>query len=465
MKRHSILITVMLTIIVSLNCACATETVAIGIVGEAGVNDPYFPALGNGGYDALHYSLDLDVDMDNRQLEAIVTIRAIATESLVRFNLDFLGFNINRVAVNDIEASFERDLRELMISPAEQLNQGDEFTVTINYTGSPGANLDPDANAFSQGWVWIDTGSFVASEPDGASLWYPVNDHPSDKASYTIEVTVAQPYSVAANGVLQDIIIEADGSRTFIWQSNDQMASYLVTVNIGEFVRDDAGDVNGIRMRNYYPARLVAEGLQTFSIQEDMLMLFNDNFGKYPFEAYGAVVIDTPLPFALETQTMSLFGNNILQNNNINAVTVAHELAHSWFGNHVSPRTWRDIWLNESFATYASMLWLEDATGSGVVNNVMNQQYQSFADSGVIISDPGASNLFSPAVYWGGAWMLQSLHERLGDETFFEILQTYQNRFANRTASTEDFIAIAAEISGEDLSEFFDSWLYQSTRP
>lgn len=465
MKRNSIVITLMLTLIVSICSACATKTVAIGIVGEAGLGDPYFPALGNGGYDALHYSIDLDVDMDNRQFSSIVTIQAIATESLVRFNLDFLGFAISRVTVNGVEASFERDLRELIISPAEQLVQGNEFTVTVEYSGSPGVNLDPNANAFSQGWIWIENGSFVASEPDGASLWYPVNDHPSDKASYTIEVTVPQPYSVAANGILQDIINQEDARRTFIWQSNDMMASYLVTVNIGEFIRDDAGDINGVHLRNYYPSQYVTEGLRTFSVHEDMMMLFSDYFGKYPFEAYGAVVVDAQLPFALETQTISLFGNNILQDNNINAVTIAHEMAHSWFGNSVSPRTWRDIWLNESFATYASMLWLEDATGSAVVNNVMNDQYQAVADSGIAIADPGAENLFAQTVYWGGAWMLKQLHEDLGDDTFFSIIQTYQERFANSSASTEDFIAIAEEISGEDLSDFFNAWLYQSVRP
>lgn len=465
MKRQSIVITLMLSLIVSLNCACASKTVAIGIVGEAGLGDPYFPTLGNGGYDALHYSLDLDVDMENRQFSAIVTMQAIARDSLVRFNLDFLGFKINHIHVNNSEASFERDLRELIISPAEQINQGDEFTVTVAYSGSPRENLNPDAYTFSQGWVWIDSGSFVASEPDGASLWYPVNDHPSDKATYTIEVTVPQPYSVVANGILQDTINESDGRQTFIWHSNDLMASYLVTVNIGDFVREDAGDVNGVHLRNYYPPQYLSDGLRTFSIHEDIMMLFNDTFGKYPFEAYGGIIIDAPLPFALETQSISLFGTNILEDNNRNPVTVAHEMAHSWFGNHVSPATWRDIWLNESFATYASMLWLEDVTSSAVFNNVMSEQYQTVADSGIRIADPDVENLFAQTVYWGGAWMLKQLHEDLGDEMFFEIIQAYQERFANSTASTEDFIAVAEEISGEDLSEFFDSWLYQAVRP
>jgi aminopeptidase N len=175
--------------------------------------------------------------------------------------------------------------------------------------------------------------------------------------------------------------------------------------------------------------------------------------------------MDEVIPFALETQTISLFGNGILENNNQNPVVIAHELAHSWFGNSISVRSWRDIWLNEGFATYASMLWLEETTNSAVVTSVMTDNYESVADSGVIIADPGIENLFSPTVYWGGAWVLRQLHERVGDDTFFNILQTYHERFAYRTAETADFIAIAEEISGEDLTAFFDGWLYQATRP
>jgi len=461
MKQKTIFLVFALLIFTVMPLSTAQEEATFG---APGVGDPYFPDLGNGGYDSQHYHLDIDVDFDTLSLDAIVTIQAIATQSLSRFNLDFAGFAIDSLSVNGVEASFERDGRELMITPSEPLMIDEEFEVIVVYSGSPGADIDTAQLPFSAGWSWINSGSFVASEPDGASLWYPVNDHPSDKATYSFEMTVPQPFSAVANGILQDVIEEGDNTRTFIWENDSLTASYLVTINIGEFSREDAIGVGDIPIRNYYPSNRVAEGLSIFSTQDEMMILFNDRFGQYPFDIYGAVVIDEDISFALETQTISLFGTSILEPNNINPVIVAHELAHSWFGNSVSPKTWRDIWLNEGFATYASMLWLAESTNEGVALGVMTTQYEGLNEE-IIIADPGKYYLFSPTVYWGGAWVLKNLHDRVGDETFFAIVQTYHERFANSVAETSDFIAVAEEISGEDLTDFFDAWLYQYPRP
>lgn len=462
MNRKTIFLLFILLIFSALPLSTAQENATIG---ASGVNDPYFPDLGNGGYDAQHYHLDIDVDFENRELDAIVTIQALATQSLSRFNLDFAGLEIDSLTVNGADAPFEREGRELIITPSELLVEHEEFEVIVIYSGSPGTDIDSTDLPFARGWSWIEHGSYVASEPDGASLWYPVNDHPSDKATYSFEITVPQPYTAVANGSLQDTLEEGDDTRTFLWETDDLTASYLVTINIGEFSRDDAIGVNDIPIRNYFPADKVYEGLQTFDIQDEMMLLFNEGFGQYPFDVYGAIVIDEDISFALETQTISLFGTRILEQDNVTPVIVAHELAHSWYGNSVSPKTWRDIWLNEGFATYASMLWLEESVNSGVAIGVMTSQYEALGNSEVIIADPGTENLFSSTVYWGGAWVLKTLHERVGDETFFAILQTYHERFAGSTAETADFIAVAEEISGEDLTDFFDAWLYQYPRP
>lgn len=465
MKKSTVFIAMMLGLVVTLSCACAQETVAIGVAGADGVGDPYFPFLGNGGYDAQHYSLDITPNLDTREISGIVTMTARATESLIRFNLDFGGFTIESLTVDDVTAEFTREGRELIITPKDQIEQDTLFELTVIYSGVPGQGIGFGELPFARGWNWIANGSYVASEPDGSSLWFPVNDHPSDKATYSIRVTVPQDYTAVANGILQETIINDDASHTFVWESEDLMASYLVTINIGQFIREDADSLPETPIRNYYPLNDIVEGARTFSTQDEMMLLFNDIFGEYPFDVYGSVVVDAPLPFALETQTISLFGTNILENNQINPVIVAHELAHSWYGNSVSPKTWRDIWLNEGFATYGSMLWLAESTNQTVMESVMNQQFVAIDDSGVIIADPGAENLFSQTVYWGGAWTLKSLHERVGDDVFFEILQTYHSRYADNVAETADFIAVAEDISGENLSEFFDAWLFQPTRP
>lgn len=432
--------------------------------GASGVGDPYFPHLGNGGYDALHYTINLDVDLATNIISGTVTISARATQSLSRFNLDFAGFTISNIRVNGEAATFIREHRELIITPARPIYFEDEFEVTVAYSGVPGRDIEPSELPFARGWTIYDGGVYVASEPDGASLWYPVNDHPIDKATYTIIITVEDPFVVAANGILDDVS-SANGRTTYTWQNNHQTASYLVTVNIADFARSDDTVIGDVPIRNYFPTDRQTFADQVFSNTADMLTLFNEQFTPYPFDVYGAVVADADLPFALETQTLSLFGRNILSTQPRAQVTIAHELAHSWFGNNISPTTWRDIWLNEGFATYASVLWLEDHYGEDVATQVLNDWYDAVRNNRVIIGDPGVRNLFSISVYFRGAWTLHALRLEVGDETFFDIVQTYQRQFAYGNAEIADFIEIAEEISGRELGDFFNSWLYQAAIP
>ena len=435
--------------------------------GSDGLEDPYFPKLGNGGYDTLHYDLNIDVDVENNILDAVVTIQAQALHDLSTFNLDFGGFDEIEVLVDGEPAHFTRERRELMIRPEVMIPANTDFIVEVNYQGEPGARSST-GYVFTQGWVNYEDGVFVASEPDGSSLWYPVNDHPLDKATYRFEITVPDGYVVAANGILQDVIFR-EGETTYIWQTADEMASYLVTVNIHDFVEMTESGPNGLPIRNYFP-REAAEQLEAvFGDTSDMIVFFNDIIGEYPFEAYGVVVANVSLPFALETQTLSLFGVDIAEGGDAEIV-IAHELAHQWFGNSVSPATWQDIWLNEGFATYLSALWIEHQYGEEEFDRLMQSWLRGVRATSrqvpqILIGDPSVSNLFSAPVYIRGAWTLHDLRLRVGEATFFEILSTYYDRFQLDNATITDFIAVSEQVSGEDLTEFFETWLFDTTVP
>ncbi|MBC8100599.1 MAG: M1 family metallopeptidase [Armatimonadetes bacterium] len=441
--------------------------------GEDTIGDPFYPGLGNGGYDAQHYTLDLDVNMRANDIDGVVMMQARATQALSVFNLDFQGFRIGKIVVDGEPATFERAGRELSITPAVAIAEGADFSVTVSYAGDPEANV---MGSFSEGWANYGRGVFVASEPAGAARWYPVNDHPLDKATYDLTITVDQPYVVASNGILMDTITEGD-QTTYVWRNDELTASYLVGVYIAEYeVRTDES-ASGVPIRNYFPVALADDGEATFAAQADMIDYFETVFGPYPFKVYGAVVADTNLSFALEIQTISLFGRDIITANTGRRSPdgaqgiIAHELAHQWFGDSVSLSTWEDIWLNEGFASYAQALWIEH-TQSVEVRDVMLRNWYAIISNPRLIErgtaapgSPPRLALFNSSVYLRGGLTLHALRLAVGDTVFFEILRTYTARYAYSNVTTADFIALAEEVSGQPLADLFQVWLYEDEVP
>jgi hypothetical protein len=469
--------------------ATTTAVPLAGKPGAAGIGDSYYEDLGNGGYDAKHYTLDLIVAKPGEPISATVAMAAEATQNLSAFNLEFSGFDISAVTVDGAPAQYKRDGGELTVALPEPLAAGTPFTATISYNGTPKPIASRTQLPFKIGWLTGKDVSFVVSEPDAASSWYPVNDHPRDKATYTFHVTVPKPYMAVANGILKDTTEQAD-STTYVWEASDPVASYLATVVIGKFEESETPGPNGLTVRTYYPAAAAKEAAAAFNTQSDALSYFSEVFGPYPFESYGAVVVDGTFDAALETQTLPIFGRASLgQGTESPAI---EELAHQWFGDSVSPANWQDVWLNEGFAVYATWLWTEHTQGAAALEKKVRQAYDALTIQGALavlqdagvsvkgVSDekiedviatavmpppaaPAPDNLFNQGVYDRGALALHALRLRVGDEAFFKILRDYYDQFKYSTASTQDFIAIAEKVSGTSSTDFFGQWLYDKT--
>ncbi len=437
--------------------------------GSAGMGDSLYPGFGNGGYDVQHYTLDITIhDVTKSDLTAITTIEAKATQDLSSFNLDFIGFEIAGITVNGEDAEFSRDGQELTVTPSSPLSNGEAFTVAVSYNGIP-SEMNSEAIPVPTGWIVFDGGIYVLSEPDGSASFYPVNDHPLDKASYTFIVTVPKPFEVAANGLLKEQTDNGD-TITYTFEAKERMASYLATINVAEFNEETDTSPNGVPIRNYYQSTLSADVRKPFARQGEMIDYYSGVFGPYPFEVYGALVMDTEFGAALENQTMSIFGIDMIDTEHVDSteLVVAHELTHQWFGDSVSVADWRDIWLNEGFATYGEGLWLEHTQGSDALNDWVKSLYSDVNTYREYMSAPGdppADNLFNGGVYEWGGLTLHALRLKVGDEAFFEILKTYYARHADGNATTDDFIAVAEEVSGQDLKQFFTDWLYSGVLP
>jgi aminopeptidase N len=426
--------------------------------GGTGVGDPYFPDVGNAGYDVTHYDLDLTWRPVEQRMDGVATITATATADLASLSLDAVGLDIAEVTVDGAAAttapSGERDI---VVTPADPVRAGAEFTVVVTY-GAPPQTL-AGVDFLSPGWVSDGDEVYVAFEPHGAATLFPANDHPSDKAAYTFRVTVPQGLDVAANGLLSGTT-PGDGVTTWVYEAPDEMATYLVQVVIADLEFMESAGPNGLPIRNAVDADIggLAEGPMAQTAA--MIDLYDDLFGPYPFVAYGVVVVDEPLGYALETQTLSLFGTDAATSETV----IAHELAHQWFGDAVSPATWQDIWLNEGFATYAELLWQEHR-GTGGPDQFADAYRGGSSLLDLPPADPGPDQLFAPTVYNRGALTLYVLDETVGRETFLQILRTWLERHDDSSGSTADFEALAEEVSGQELTAMFDAWLRAPEMP
>jgi len=427
--------------------------------GASGLGDPYFPQAGNGGYDVRHYDLTLDFDPASDRLVAVARITAEATENLSRFNLDFSGPRIRGVWVNGEPARHRRDGQELIITPPRGLPEGGTFTVKVAYAGRPTA-LKSKALG-TTGWIHTRDGAVTLGQPTGARTWFPANDHPSDKATYTFHITTPTGVTALANGERDRLIKVRNGRTTVTWRMRRPMASYLAMVAIGRFRVDESPIGKVPNITAYDPAyRLGAQGLHKTTAKA--FTWATRLFGPYPFDSTGGIVDGLNVEYALETQSRPVYDLYADEE------TIVHELAHQWFGNSVTPSTWKDIWLSEGFATYAEWLWAERHGGPSAAKTFAGH-YATKASSRfwkIKTGDPGRDDIFAyEAVYLRGAMTLHALRERIGDTTFFELLRAWAAKHRYGNAGTADFIALAEEMSGERLGDLFDAWLYTAAKP
>jgi aminopeptidase N len=437
-----------------------------------GVGDRLFPYLGNPGYDVASYDLSFAYPGTNREpLQAVTTIDAWTTSALDRVNLDFAHGKVGSVEVDGEPAAFAGAGEDLVVAPDEPLPEGSWMRITVRHTSDP-----VPAEGRDGGWLRTADGLAMANQADAAHLVFPCNDHPSDKAMYTIRVTAPKGYTAVANG-LPTGVERAGRATTWTYRTQHPMATELAQVSIGRSTVLHRTGPHGLPVRDVVPTKHHAALEPWLEKTPGQIAWMEGKVGPYPFETYGLLMADADTGFELETQTLSLFERDLFTEPAypkwyVESIMV-HELAHQWFGDSVSPRTWSDLWLNEGHATWYEALYAEKKAGR-TLQARMKAAYGA-SDRWRAAGGPPAApkaphpgqktGIFRPNVYDGSALVLYALRQEIGGTAFERLERAWVSSHRDDTATTQDFVRLASEISRRDLGEFFHAWLYSEKTP
>jgi aminopeptidase N len=419
-------------------------------------------------FDVSYYRLELNIITPASFLTGKVTITGVchkSGEQTLTFDL-VQNMHIDSIVVDGQSRPFFQNNESFNFSLASSTSIGSHLSVEIIYRGTPiSTGLSSFSFNFHSGVPWV----YSLSQPYGAKDWWPCKDDPGDKAdSADINVTCDSTFKVGSNGILVSVINNANGTSTHHWKERYPIASYLISVALTNYVqfsnwyRYSATD--SMEVLNYILPEHYAEAFQQLPLTIDMLKIFSDLFGLYPFikEKYGHAEFGRG--GAMEHQTMT-------STTNFNELTIAHELAHQWFGDMITCQSWSDLWLNEGFAQYCSALYLERQYGNSAYWTYMGSQFdQAYQAQGAIGAPDTSSarNLFnSRLVYSKGASVLHMLRRVLGDTLFFRVLYTYAHDpvLMYSTATIHDFQRICETVADTNLDYFFQEWIYGTGFP
>jgi aminopeptidase N len=456
----------------------ASAVLALGVAGtsEAATDhasavstpreDPYYPGTGDPSVDALHYGLRLHWSARTRVLTGVARIRFRAPVDEARVRLD-LGrtLEVRRVRLDGRRRPFRHQGKGLVVETGP-LAAGSAHTLVVSYRGTPRPVAAPTTRSDFQhvGWTTTARGEvWTMQEPFGAFTWYPVNDHPSDKAFYDVRISAPRGMVGIFNGRMT--ARRTSGGRTVTrWQLASPAASYLTTIAIGDYVRYRDRGPHGLPITYWLPRR-DQKALPELRRTPDMIRWLEARLGRYPFDRIGAVVV--PSDSAMETQTLVTMGGRLMADRRLFRRDLLHEYAHQWYGDLVTPDSWPDLWLNESFATYTQLRW-EVSRGWTTMARVRDLLIELDPQLRKSDGPPGLydrEEFGESCVYYCGALMLDRLRGELGARLFAQVWREWPQQHRFVSVDRSDYIAWLNERTGRDLGPFITEWLTSPTTP
>ena len=421
--------------------------------------------------DVKHYNLAIEVNDSTNSIQATMLISLKFKQLLNDFQLDLVqkdstgkGMNIESVFQNNDTIQFIHSENKITIQP-KFVNTDSIFNFKIKYYGVPkdgfiiGENIYGDRTFFADNW------------PNRAQNWFPCVDHPSDKATIEFSITAPNHYQVIANGYLAEETNLTNNLKLYKYKTSEPLSTKVMTIGIARFAVQHIGETHNIPVSTWVYPQTKEQGFYDFGNAKNILDFFIENFGKYPYQKLANVQSKTQFG-GMENAGAIFYFEKSVTGKRDHEDLIAHEIVHQWFGNSASEIDWSHLWLSEGFATYFTDLYIQETKGEDAFQQRIKEErekvFQFHKRKQTPVIDTENTNLMSllnANSYQKGAWVLHMLRKKLGNETFWKGIRTYYEKFKFKNASTNDFKNVIAEVSGQNLDDFFTQWLQKEGHP
>lgn len=419
--------------------------------------------------DVQHYLFNLTLNDANDRIEGLAYVTVTFKKDSELLKLDLInesggkGMEVLNVVENDHQLKFAHQASQLNISV--NAKEGQTRTFKIMYSGVPKTGLVISKNKFG------DRTFFGDNWPDRGKHWLPMVDHPSDKATVEWKVTAPAHYEVVGSGLLVERTQVDSGLYRTHWKNEIPLPTKVMVIGAARFAVEKSGEVEGKEISSWVFPQNEKEGFYDYAMAPAITQWFVDKIGPYPFAKLANVQSKTQFGGMENAGNIFYYENSVTGKRTIEGL-IAHEIAHQWFGNSASEANWHHVWLSEGFATYFTILYMEDKYGKEKAAELLledRRQIIAFNDrNSVPVVNRAIKNfmrLLNANSYQKGSFVLHMLRNKVGDENFWKAVRLYYDRYKISNALTKDLRVVFEEVTGENLESFFQQWLFQASHP
>ena len=429
--------------------------------------------------DVQHYSFSLVLSDTTDRIEGIAMITVKSMQATDHISLDLTDVNkrgkgmmVHGVHANAAINRFEQKNEKLHIWFRQNIKANETLLISVQYSGIPVDGLIISKNKYGERTFFAD------NWPNRAHHWIPCNDRPDDKASFEFYVAVPHSFQVISNGVLQkDTALNEwtkkalQRGKYFHWKETIPLPTKIMVIGVARFaIKEYEHKPSGIPVSAWVYPQDSSKGFYDYGLAPEILDFFSRYIAPYPYKKLANVQSKTIFG-GMENASAIFYSETSVTGDRRSEDLLAHEIAHQWFGNMASEKTFTHLWLSEGFATYLTNVFLQSKYGPGIMKKRMEEDREQVIEfarknkRAVVDSTSSYMELLNANSYQKGGWILHMLRKETGDSSFHRILKEYYEQYKGANADTRDFEAIAEKVSGKELTWFFNQWLYRPGLP